>query len=309
MNLERNTWTPPLIYDGSDPGWPIRKLKSFGYLVGVLLKGDGSVFISQSKHFTGTCWKVRYEYRIELRVRSWEFAVVFRRACSKVLGRNLVKIRGPCKDRCYIVTYYCANFVRWWKHQGFSNLRRIAESLPEEYLKGRFDSESNVHDYAVYLCGASDHKEVLELDQQLCGRLGMRTGRILPHGKVGSVSMIGGRMIISRLQKLRFSVNARDFLHVIHGISVPERNLKLRRMIKGRGWTPWNGEIRSLALTLFGAGMSQKQVALKLYDIYGRRIPSTTIHFWTRRGTRSWAEFAKKAYGNDGFGHEVQSKH
>lgn len=175
------------------------------------------------------------------------------------------------------------------------SLKALIETFPREYLKGRFDSEANVNAYSVTLFGAEDHRQVMQFDRDLCARLGMRAGMVRVYCKKGTQSIIEGRTIVTTMDKLRFHVNAKDFLRVIGGLSVAERDIRLKHMIKGRAWTPWSKEVREKATGLFVSGLNSQQVSKMLETEVGVKVPHSTIYFWARRGTRSWAEFSAMA--------------
>jgi hypothetical protein len=97
------------------------------------------------------------------------------------------------------------------------------------------------------------------------------------------------------MDKLRFWVNAKDFLKLIGGLAVKERDERLKATIKGRAWTPWTTEIRAESIELFRRGLNPAQVSAKLKADLGLHVPALTIYFWVRRGTRSWSEFKPSA--------------
>lgn len=287
---DKSYWDPPKEYDGSEPNWPICRLRSLSYVVGVLLKGDGCVYES----------KTSPTYQIKLRVTSKKFVEKFIAECSVVLRRRLVRARGPDLDNCWRVSYGCRDFVRWWNSRSFEELRLFTWEFPREYLQGRFDSESNVHTYEVYLIGAEDHKEVMQWDRTLCLRLGIRVGRLLQHHKAGQVSYIGERKIVSTERALRFSVNVRDFLKSIGGLSVEDRDAKLRSMIKGRRWTEWSPEVRRKALSMWSQErLNPKEISKRLSEDLGKKVPALTIYFWLKKGTITWKEYKERLFSTN----------
>ena len=168
--------------------------------------------------------KVYSSYAIQLQVSSREFAAHFNHRCSEMFQRPPLRIRGPDKKGMFFVTYHDKAFGSWWKTQSLDTLRPYIDSFPQDYLRGRFDSEANVNLYAVYLCGAENHRNVMQFDRDLCARLGMRTGGVLVYGKKGDQTLIEGRPIVRTMDRLRFSVNSRDFLRVIGGLAVRKRD-------------------------------------------------------------------------------------
>jgi intein-encoded DNA endonuclease-like protein len=271
------------------------------YLVGVLLKGDGSVFISHSrvKNRSGI-FKVYSRYAIQLEVSSKEFAAHFNRKCSEMFQRPQLRIRGPDKKGMFFVTYHDRAFGPWWKTQNLDTLRPYIKSFPRDYLRGRFDSEASVHSYSVYLCGAENHRDVMQFDRDLCAELGMRTGNVLIYGKRGDLTYIEGRPIVNTMDRLRFSVNSQDFLDVLGGLAVKERDEDLRSGIKGRNWTPWSAIVRKRAIVLSRNGASTKEISKVIAMEFHVDVPSTTVYFWTRKGTRSWSEFSAERPQTDG---------
>ena len=262
------------------------------YLIGVLLKGDGSVFKSTSrKRLKSGDVAVYLSYAIQLQVKSLDFALLFNSKCSEALGRPRVRIRGRDKKGMVFVTYHDKDFGKWWTSQTLVTLKPLIETFPHEYLAGRFDSEANVNAGAVTVYGAEDHRDVMEHDRALSAKLGMRVGALKVHCKKGLRSYIEGRLIVTTMDKLRFGVNAKDFLRVIGGLSVKERDSRLRAMVGDRAWTPWTKAIRDRALELFQSGLNPKQISESLGIEFRRKVPAITIYFWVRRGTRSWSDF------------------
>lgn len=255
------------------------------------MKGDGSVYKSRRSsygEFQG------YSYQISLRVKSREFAEHFADQCAAVLGRKATKICGPYSDGCVVSKYSSVDFFVWWKSLDFEGIKRIARLFPRDYLRGRYDSEAGVASYEVYMHGAITHREVLQLDRDLCVGLGLRTGPLLPYGRTTKRSFIHGREIFPTFQKLRFTVNAKDFIEKIGSIIVKERNKKLHGMIKGRRWTPWGNEIRSEALRLLDGGLVPKAASDEIHRTRAVTVPPITIYFWSR-GTKSWEKYAEEA--------------
>jgi hypothetical protein len=223
-------------------------------------------------------------------VKSPEFAEYFAEQCSNMLDRKPTKVQGPYSDGCYVSRFSSVDFYDWWTNSTFEEIAAIARAFPQDYLRGRYDSESGVGDYAVYMFGAVTHREVLELDRELCLGLGMRTGPILPYGDSSGSTFIHGREVFPRVQKLRFTVNARDLIAKIGRIIVKERDDKLRRTIKSRRWTPWEPEIRTEALKLLAGGLNPKAVSEMMNQMHGERVPPMTIYFWAK-GTQAWGKY------------------
>jgi hypothetical protein len=191
----------------------------------------------------------------------------------------------------YFVTYHDQDFGKWWTAQTLQSLREYIEAFPHEYLRGRFDSEANVNAYTVTLFGAENHREVMQHDRDLCAKVGLRTGNLRVYCKKGTRTYIEGRLVVRTMDKLRFGVNAKDFLRVIGGLAVKERDERLKTTIKGRAWTPWSADVRTQSIDLFRRGLNPEQISAKLKTDFELDVPAPTIYFWVRRGTKSWSEF------------------
>jgi hypothetical protein len=286
-----NGWAPPESLDGTENGWPRNRLESLSYVVGVLLKGDGSVSQSIRRPHRHDA-SPRIVYRIELKVKSMRFAEEFNLRFARVMDRPKVKILGPYGGR-FQVQYFAKQFFVWWKSQPARVFLRIARAFPVAYLRGRFDSDGNVNDYSITLCGAESHKTVLEFDRALCLGLGMRTGKVRPYGHVGETAWIDNKPIISREQRLRFSVNTKDFLRVIRKFNVEWRDDKLKSAIKGRTWTSWPPRVRKRAVALQRRNNWQcYRIASELAKELDQQVPYTTVYGWLKQNRRTWQEFA-----------------
>jgi intein-encoded DNA endonuclease-like protein len=285
-------WRAPVQLDGLEPGWPISRLESLAYVVGVVLKGDGCVYLARVRPKNGSHRDYAPRCAISIRANSTEFVDLFREQCAVALKREPVKRHGPYADGCYTATFTSVDFYRWWSRSTMAEIEEFVSCFPRHYLRGRFDSEAGVGAYAVYMFGAANHIDVLELDRRMCIRLGMRTGELLPYGKVGSESTIHGRLVVNRVQKLRFSVNAQDFIAKLGALAIPRRNSKLTRMIRGRRWTPWSEEIRDLALMFHSQGLNHASIAQRLEHDFGVVVPKMTIYTWLHGG-HSWKEFSR----------------
>lgn len=290
--MVRTVWRPPTSFHGLDEDWPSSRVSALAYVVGVLLKGDGSVFPSKSFRKKKSGVATYRSFAIQLQVVSREFALRFNSECSRVLGRPAVKVQGP-RNGMLFVTYHSRDFGQWWKSQKLSSLTRFIDLHTVAYLRGRFDSDGNVSSYKVYLCGAENHRDVMSFDRGLCARLGMRTGPVLVYGKKGDVTKIRDRVVVRTMDRIRFSVNSLDFLHTIGGFAVTTRDNALHRRA-GRPWTPWPEEVRSRALALLRSGHDFQTTSRLLSNDLGVRVPPITVYFWSRRGTKSWQRFARQ---------------
>lgn len=291
--LRQSTWSAPTSLDGSDVSWPLSRLRALAYVVGVILKGDGSVYKTRLK--SSRRRNDKYSGEFALRVSSIDFANHFSTQCAVVLGRKPTKVQGPHSDGCFVARYRAIAFYHWWDSLPLHMIRRIAKTFPRDYLRGRFDSESGVATYSIYMFGAANHRWVLQLDNRLCRMIGLRTGLILPYGRVGEKAYIHGRQITSKIQKLRFTVNATDFARELGGIAVPKRIARLHAMLHGRKWTPWSRVIRRRALALLRQGLTPLEVSRRIERSCGASLPPITIYFW-ERGTRSWRGYSSERF-------------
>lgn len=259
--------------------------------MGVLLKGDGSVYATSYANLKSKPKRRNSVFRIELKNKSLSFLNAFNLNLSIVLDRLRVRLGRPNKDSHAMVRYSSRHFYDWWKHQGIRTLRPLIEQFPIEYLRGRFDSDCNVASGNVALYGAEEHWRLMEFERHLCKSVGMRVGSLRKHGRPGEVSFIGSRKIVSKQQKLVFTVNIHDFLKVIGTLNVEWRNRKLQSSFQRRPWTVWPSKLRERALEIQKASNLQpKAIAIRLSIECGRRVPVSTVYFWLRKGTRTWQE-------------------
>jgi hypothetical protein len=186
--------------------------------------------------------------------------------------------------------------LRWWYHQDIRTLRPLITKYPREYLQGRFDSDGYVQRFATGICGARGHREVLELDRELCLKLGMRAGAITKVGpRPGQPYSILGREVSISQQGLRFYVNARDFGKLFgrfHDEYKQEEFLRTLGKYKGRGWTPWNEALRSEAIKMhLVGGLNSAQIARRLSSEHSINLSNVTVYFWLHRGTSSFESY------------------
>jgi len=277
----RSDWSAPTKLKGSDPEWPRYRLRALAYGIGVLLKGDGYVSITRKTDYYSGSLRVYRAYKLGLKNKSIGFIREFNRACSIFLKRKTVRIANRNHDGHHEIQYCCKAFVLWWRGRGFSSLCRIIEAFPVEYLRGRFDSDCNVHGRAVDLCGAESHRELMEFERELCARLGMRTGIIHNYGKPGMINYIGQKRIVSKQQRIRFTVNARDFLNRIGKLNVEWRDHALRHAYKGRQWTQWPAVVRERAEALQRErNWKCKRIVDEIRKEFGESLPYTTVYGW-----------------------------
>lgn len=137
MLIVISRWSPPSAVDESDLLWPLKRLKALSYVVGVLLKGDGSVYATSYTDLRSIPKRRNSIFRIELKNKSISFLNDFNLNLSIVLGRPRVRIGRPNKDGHAMVRYSSRNFYDWWKHQRIQTLRLLVERFPIEYLRGK----------------------------------------------------------------------------------------------------------------------------------------------------------------------------
>jgi intein-encoded DNA endonuclease-like protein len=288
MQMLSRSWRPPAAIDGSDLGWPLERLRKLAYVVGVLLKGEGSVYCTrQTRLLKDRRITIRVP-RIELKNKSEGFLGAFNNDLSQVLGRNKVKISGPNREGHRMVRYTSKDFVSWWRSLDLAELFRIARAFPSEYLRGRFDSDSNVGRYKICLVGIEKHRLLMEFERSLCVMLGIRAGRIHPYSSVGETTFvsINSKRITSKQPKIRFNVNTRDFARMVGWLNVEWKNRVLQSPPQ-RPWTPWESGVRKKALELNSAGLSCQGVAEKLRLEFNLAIPYDTVYYWLRRSVLS----------------------
>jgi hypothetical protein len=120
----------------------------------------------------------------------------------------------------------------------------------------------------------------------------MRTENIEAYGKTGAKTLIKGRVVNSKTQRLRFSVNATDFLAVIGVINIEHRYEKLRTMVKGRRWTPWEDATRIIAPALRREGLTPIEIRRHLVVDFGLDVPCSTVYFWVSHRAESWEAYS-----------------
>jgi len=291
-------WKPPSSLDGFDREWPITRLKALAYVIGVILKGDGSVYTTSWLNPSSSHGRV-FRKKIELKNTSLGFLTSFNQRCALVLARIPVRVHGPYADGHSILQYQSKDFVEWWQKQDLASLRPIIEEYPTDYLKGRYDSDCSVHGGEVTLCGVESQRELMEFERSLCLKLGLRTGPLRPYGHPGEINFVGNKRIVSREQKLRFSVNIHDFIRRVGRLTVEWRNQKLEDAEQVRNWTPWTAEIRAQVLSLRKEkNLGSKQIVSEIKSQSGVRVPYSTVYSWLRKGTVSWVEYSRFHKGN-----------
>lgn len=194
-----------------------------------------------------------------------------------------------------MVRYRAKDFVLWWQSRNLTNLKRLIEAFPIEYLRGRFDSDGSVDKYRVDLVGIEPHRRLMEYERRLCRSLGMRAGRIRTYGKVGEVTFIGSKRIVSKQTKIRFSVNTGDFARTIGKLNVEWKQKILSGAANGRQWTPWHRRLRMRAQELGAEGMNCKEISDQLSMEFRTRVPYRTVYGWMRIGNRTWAEHIRSS--------------
>jgi len=290
MGMIYSKWRPPLAIDGSDDSWPARRLRALSYLVGVLLKGDGSVYVTCKRALrAGAVARIPIP-RIELKNKSRGFLTSFNDECAIVLGRRTVRISLPNREGHRMVRYVAKDFVSWWSTLTWTRLKELIEAYPVEYLRGRFDGDCNVQKNRIDLIGVESQRRLMEYERSLCRRLGMRVGRIRTHGKVGQVTFVGTKTIVSRQPKIRFSVNTGDFAKTVGKLDVEWKEEALAQATRTRRWTPWSSRFKKRAEELEASGLNCRMVTNRLSEEFHTSVPYDTVYAWLREGVRTWEE-------------------
>ena len=253
-------------------------LKDFAYVLGWLIKGDGSVFITSGRE---------KRFIVKFKCKNRSAVIRANRAFARVLGRYPNRLVRD--GHFWVATYHAKAFVIWWKQHSPEGLKpyiEFSEDTIREFIRGYFDSDGSVGNYQIFLIGAEGHAHVLEYVRKLCLRLGIRASPIEVYRDAGKELWIVGKRTIAKERGLRFSVNAKDFLTIIGGFSHDVRDRKLRSMVKGRKWTPWSSREREQVLELISRGLTIREAARKV------GVPYLTAYFWVKRGTRSWGEYS-----------------
>ena len=268
---------------------------ALSYLVGVLLKGDGTTYITFELRPLAKFSRRYYVYKVELKNKSQRFLQAFNLACSVVLARRPIRLLGPNKDHHYMIRYCAKDFVLWWRSQSLKTLSGLIETYPAEYLRGRFDSDSNVRKYGTYLVGIEPHRKLMEFERALCKKLGIRTGMIHRTGSPGEVTFIGTKRIVSKQQKIRFSVNTADLAKVLHFLNVEWKDASLHEARRVRKWTPWPEIIREHIIGLgMKTGMNATKARNRTREDLGIDVPYGTVYSWLRTKSKSWEGYARR---------------
>jgi intein-encoded DNA endonuclease-like protein len=257
----------------------------------VLLKGDGSVYVT-SRIAVRAGKTIRLSIpRIELKNKSQGFLTRFNEECAIVLGRRMVTVSSPNHEGHRMVRYVAKDFVSWWLTQTLEKLMSLIEAFPIEYLRGRFDSDSNVQKNRIDLIGVESQRRLMEYERILCRKLGMRVGRIRSHGKVGEETFVGAKRIVSKQPKIRFSVNTGDFAKTVGTLNVEWKNEALTHSTRTRRWTPWSGRFRERAKELEASGLNCRKITDQLSREFQIDVPYDTVYSWLRRGVKAWDEY------------------
>ncbi len=288
-------WQPPNRTDGTDSEWPTSRLIALSYLVGVLLKGDGTVYVTNESRPLAKFSKRYFVYKVELKNKSIGFLSAFNLACSVVLERSPIQMMGPNRDGHHMIRYCAKDFVIWWRKQSLVTLTSLIKSFPAEYLRGRFDSDSNVRKYETTLIGIEPHRVLMEFERLLCKELGIRTGHIRRHGSPGDIAYIGSKMVVSKQQRVRFSVNTADLGRSLQFLNVEWKDLALRGARRIRKWTPWSASVRNHAARLaMEMQMNPAAIRSRMQQELGLDVPYSTLYSWLEGTTRPWGSYARR---------------
>jgi len=279
-----------LLYDPyAYKKWSAKRQRALSYVVGVLLRGDGTVcmYTSHEKLKTrhGIKPYLRRYYIIQLKVKSKLFAEKFNKEMAIVLNRKPVKIyeyRGM-----YIVRYKNKAFVKWWLDNNIPENTNIIKPLiikyPRDYLLGQFDSDGSVDiiRYRVKICGPKSSLKILQLDRDLCIKLGMRTSKIEQYYDIGYKKEIDGRTIIAKEPGYRFEVSAIDFINKIGFLNVESRKEKLnylKEAIIDRKYK--NKPINEVKKQLINMVLSGKRLSEAVMQL---KVPYKLAEKWIRK--------------------------
>ena len=132
---------------------------------------------------------------------------------------------------------------------------------------------------------------------------GIRTGSLHEIGNEGRKDSAGRKTrrddvcgfqtTVSKEQKIRFYVNAHDFLESVRHLNVEWRNHQLKSAFRRRQWTAWGQGIRARATHYKSVGWSCKEIVSALRRDFRANIPYSTVHSWTSGNTVSWMEYVK----------------
>lgn len=268
---------------------------ALSYLLGVLLKGDGTVYITNESKPLAKGPKRYLVYKVELKNTSSGFLKAFNIACSQVLARRQIQIMGPNKDGHRTIRYCSKDFVLWWRKQSLKTLRRFIEAFPVQYLRGRFDSDGNVRKYGASLVGIEPHRRLMEFERTICMNLGMRAGQIRRCSTPGNVTFIGSKRVVTKQQSITFSVNTADLREHIQFLNVERRNIALQGAKRIRKWTPWPIGVRKEIVRLARETcLDATTIRSRLQGALGVDVLRSTLNSWLRGTTQSWQSYARK---------------
>jgi hypothetical protein len=268
---------------------------ALSYLVGVILKGDGTTYVTYELRPLAKFSRRYYVYKVELKNQSPRFLQAFNLACSVVLDRRPIRMTGPNGDGHWTIRYCAKDFVLWWRIQSLEMLSNLIEAFPMQYLRGRFDSDSNVQRYATSLIGIEPHRKLMEFERTLCRNLGIRTGQIHQTGNPGDVAFIGRKRIVSKQQRIRFSVNTTDLAKSLRFLNVEWKDAALQGAQKVRRWTAWSESIHERVVMLgTNSAMNPARIRRRIQQDFGIDVPYGTLYSWLRAKTRPWEAYSHR---------------
>ncbi|MCD6371918.1 MAG: hypothetical protein J7L39_04370 [Candidatus Aenigmarchaeota archaeon] len=134
------------------------------YFLGALL-GDGNIRR-----------KKNYKYEIRLRVKDKDFAEYFAYSLSKILNKSVKVGKERDLTRSGERFSVVVSNKRLWEflyYNSLSNLIKIAEKFPQDFLRGLFDAEGSASRSSVGFYNTN--KEIINSVVRLLKRLGIKT--------------------------------------------------------------------------------------------------------------------------------------
>ncbi len=127
----------------------------------------------------------------------------------------------------------------------------------------------------------------MEFERTLCQKLGMRVGNIRNHGKVGQVTFVKSKKIVSKQPRLRFYVNTGDLSRVVGNLGVEWKDETLKLALRRRKWTSWPASLRSRARELMERkGWACKKITDQIRKEFDCDVPYQTVYGWLVHRTR-----------------------
>lgn len=217
------------IYQGKVPPlakWYPEPSNELAYVLGVL-NGDGSVHVDKG------------DYRIQLKVKDYEFTETFSKTMSKLLNKKIAKPIWGKTDNRWTVMYQSKAFYMWYKKQNLESLKLYIEYSREtvaNFLRGLYDSDGGHYKskgrYSmIYL--SNNNLKLLKYTQYLLREyFGITATGPYINVEAGTKRKIKGKMAKANHDGYQIDINrkkhTKKFLSEI-GFSITERQLGLPR--------------------------------------------------------------------------------